>query len=578
VDNQATKDRPIRLFYAYSHRDEAFRRELGAHLSPLRRGNLVDEWHDRLIDAGTDWKDEIDRNLASADIVLLLVSADFIDSDYCWGEEMTQALARHAAGEARVVPVIVRRCRWMSTPLAKLQAVPKDGEPINEWTTRDAAFDDVAGAVEHVAKELREQRRRAAEEAEAALRREQAEAASASPARAPSPGARAPTSPVYGRGFRFSAAATDPRPLAGEGGAVAPGEGAAVARSGIRKHRSHIAALGAAIAVAATVGSFAAVAIHRYVVTRPREEAAERPKTVATESTPVPGTAPPAVPPSVEKPDAKPALSPTSPASPTAAAIPKPLDTFRDCPDCPEMVAIPSGSFTMGKPSSEEGWVINDRPQHEVMIQPFAIGKTEVTFDQWDACVAAGGCNGYRPDDADWGRKSRPVINVSWQDAQAFAGWLSKKTGKPYRLPTEAEWEYATRAGTTTPFSFGATTSTTQANYDGTYTYGGGSKGEYRGKTVPASSLPVNPWGLYEVHGNVWEWVEDCYHDSYHDSYQRAPQDGTAWVSGDCARRVVRGGSWRYNPRDLRSASRSGYEPVGRYVDLGFRVARRLTP
>ena len=165
MDSAAATDRPLSLFYSYSHRDEAFRCELGSHLSFLRRMNLTAEWYDRMIGAGDDWKRQIDRNLAAADIVLLLVSADFIDSDYCWGDEMTKALARHDCGEARVVPVILRPCRWTSTPLARLQAVPKDGRPVSEWTSRDAAFDDIAVAVERILQDLREQRRRVAEQA-----------------------------------------------------------------------------------------------------------------------------------------------------------------------------------------------------------------------------------------------------------------------------------------------------------------------------------------------------------------------------------------------------------------------------
>ena len=155
---------PISLFYSYSHRDEAFRQELEAHLSFLRRGNLIAEWHDRKIDAGDEWKAQIDHYIGTADIVLLLVSADFIASDYCWGEEMTKALARHERGEARVIPVILRPCRWTRTPLGKLQAVPKDAKAISEWSSRDAAFDDIATAIERTVEELRERRTRGEEE------------------------------------------------------------------------------------------------------------------------------------------------------------------------------------------------------------------------------------------------------------------------------------------------------------------------------------------------------------------------------------------------------------------------------
>jgi hypothetical protein len=164
VEIGAATLRPVSLFYSYSHRDEEFRSALETHLSVLRRSRLIAEWHDRMIGAGGDWRGEIDRNLASADIVLLLVSADFLASDYCWGEEMTKALQRHERGEARVIPVILRPCRWRSTPLAKLQAVPRDGKPVTDWLSRDAAFDDVAAAIERIIEDQQQERLRAAEE------------------------------------------------------------------------------------------------------------------------------------------------------------------------------------------------------------------------------------------------------------------------------------------------------------------------------------------------------------------------------------------------------------------------------
>jgi formylglycine-generating enzyme required for sulfatase activity len=165
------------------------------------------------------------------------------------------------------------------------------------------------------------------------------------------------------------------------------------------------------------------------------------------------------------------------------------------------------------------------------------------------------------------------VINVSWEDATAFCEWLSRQTGRAYRLPSEAEWEFACRAGTTTPFWTGATISTEQANYDGNYTYGSGAKGGYREQTTPVDAFPVNPWGLHDMHGNIWEWCEDCWHERY----TGAPKDGSAWLQRNCSLRVVRGGSWGSNPRDLRSANRVGIEPVNRDYGLGFRVARMLT-
>jgi formylglycine-generating enzyme required for sulfatase activity len=254
----------------------------------------------------------------------------------------------------------------------------------------------------------------------------------------------------------------------------------------------------------------------------------------------------------------------------------KARDVFKECDKCPEMVVVPAGSFTMGSPPIEAQRSRDEGPQHRVTFsQPFAVGKFSITFDEWDACAADGGCNNYRPDDRGWGRGRQPVINVSWDDAKAYVTWLSRKTGKPYRLLSESEREYVTRAGTSTPFWWGSSISTSQANYDGNSTYGSGAKGEYRQRTVAVDSFQPNPWGLYQVHGNVYDWVEDCYHDTY----DEAPSDGSAWTSGYCKSRVLRGGSWGVSPGFLRAAFRDGNTsgfPI--FSFFGFRVGRTITP
>ena len=198
---------------------------------------------------------------------------------------------------------------------------------------------------------------------------------------------------------------------------------------------------------------------------------------------------------------------------------------LRDCEACPELVVVPSGSFTMGSPDSEWGRFNNEGPQRRVTItEPFAVGVYEVTFGEWDACVSAGGCNGYQPHGEGWGRGGRPVINVSWGDARAYVTWLSQRTGNHYRLLSESEWEYVARAGTMEPFHTGATISADQANYDSSYTYGSGQKGRYRGRTVQVGTFSPNAFGLHEVHGNVWEWTQDCWSEDY----TGAPADSRA--------------------------------------------------
>ena len=221
----------------------------------------------------------------------------------------------------------------------------------------------------------------------------------------------------------------------------------------------------------------------------------------------------------------------------------KPGEIFRDCEQCPEMVVVPPGRFRMGDLSG--GGASNEKPVHDVTIaSQFAVGKYEVTFAEWDACMAAGGCT-HRPDDVfGWGRGSRPVINVSWDDTQAYVRWLSRETGKPYRLLSEAEWEYVARAGSTTKYHWGNDVGTNKANCDGC-----GSRWDAK-STAPVGSFAANAFGLFDTAGNVWEWVVDCWHDNY----QGAPNYGSAWAGGDCDYHVLRGGSWFSNPRDIRSA------------------------
>ena len=229
---------------------------------------------------------------------------------------------------------------------------------------------------------------------------------------------------------------------------------------------------------------------------------------------------------------------------------------------------IPAGRFRMGCVSGRD-CDDDEFPVREVTIpRAFAVSAHEVTFGEWDACVAGGGCGGYLPDDRGWGRGRRPAINVSWNDAQAYVAWLSSRTGAEYRLLSESEWEYVARAGSSTAYSWGDGIGSNRANCDGC-----GSRWD-NSQTAPVGSFAANAFGVHDMHGNVWEWVEDCWNDSY----AGAPADGSVWLSGECNRRVLRGGSWFYNPRYPRSAGRSWVTAGNRSSFLGFRVARTLTP
>lgn len=462
-------DGPLRVFWSYSHKDEPLRDELHKHLAVLRHAGLIADWHDRKIGAGKVWKEEIDRHLGDADVVLLLVSASFLASDYCWGDEMAKALARHAKNEARVIPVILRPCDWQDTPIAQLQAVPKDAQPITQWGDRDVAYLDVASAIRRAVKEL-------------AVVRSEPRLAGLAESSAPLPGAVAPPSPSSGRESEDTAAA--------------------VSRS--RERETAGVRAGAASMLKPKNGV--------YIGVDPR-------------------------------------------------GLPD-LAVFKeiDAAWYPEMVLLPAGQFWMGSPEEEAGHEGNESPRHRVMIsRRCAIGRFPVTFDEYDHFCEV--TRREKPSDAGWGRGRRPVVNISWVEATAYCEWLAKETGREYRLPSEAEWEYACRAGTTTPYSFGDHLSPEQANY----------WNSERGQTTAVGTFPVNPWGLSEMHGNVWEWCADGLRTYGHEAV--TDPMGPMGIEVD---RAMRGGSFGSSARITRSAFRGAGFPGSGRVEVGFRVARSL--
>ena len=256
-------------------------------------------------------------------------------------------------------------------------------------------------------------------------------------------------------------------------------------------------------------------------------------------------------------------------------------ERFRDCPDCPEMVVVPAGSYRMGSPAWESWRLGDEGPVHEVTFDtPFALGVYEVTVSEFGRFVdetgysAANSCAG---DASSWRNPGfdqsggHPVVCMSWSDAKTYAEWLRLTTGEAYRLPSESEWEYAARAGTTTPWpwGFGESGQCDYANGNASTDCNDG-----HAWSAPVGSYAANVWGLHDMLGNAWEWTEDCYNASY----ARAPSDGSVWENGDCTNRVLRGGSWWIHPYALRSAHRY-WEPIGVRADsVGFRVARTLAP
>jgi formylglycine-generating enzyme required for sulfatase activity len=274
------------------------------------------------------------------------------------------------------------------------------------------------------------------------------------------------------------------------------------------------------------------------------------------------------------------------------------------------MVVVPAGQFMMGSPESEPGHSKGEEQVRVSIPSPFAVSRFAVTFDEWDACVAESGwfSGCYKPNDEGWGRDNRPAINISWDDAKTYVAWLSKKTGHKYRLLSEAEREYVARTGKTTQFWWGSSITPKQANYDGSTVKHAEQEYDacierntqktvtanleqctpleaklksaqarslgYLQRTVPVDSFQPNPWGLYNVHGNVEEWTEDCWDDSNTGN----PGDGRPRMTFDCTQRAVRGGSWHSLPQDVRSAYRSWRDAGRRNIDVGFRLARTLNP
>lgn len=232
-----------------------------------------------------------------------------------------------------------------------------------------------------------------------------------------------------------------------------------------------------------------------------------------------------------------------------------------------DWIKIPAGEFMMGSPSTETDRFSNER-QHRVSVDSFYILRTPVTFAMYD--LYRDELKLQRPADEGWGRDSRPAINVSYWDTLDYCIWLQKKSGWNIRLPTEAEWEYACRAGTTTPFSTGEQITTDQANFDGGFSYDGSPKGIKRGQTTPADQFAPNPWGLYDMHGNVWEWCASIYDESY----SGREKEDACYQRDNLSERVVRGGSWYNVPGGLRSASRNKMAPQRHYLRIGFRIVR----
>ena len=532
---------PLQLFIAYSRKDSAFLDELRVQLTPLERSGKAKIWYDGKIEPGVVWETAIRENLHSADIILLLVSADAIASDYFYDKELADALARHAAGTARVVPLIVRPCVWQETRLGELQALPKDGKAVTSWSDRDEAYADAVAALTRMVNNILAERAAEAERLEAERRFSEAEGKNQQPQRREQAVER-----HYQRLYQ-EAAEAERKARAAE------------------KRQTQLVELGARmrspIVWGSVLSALVVLVIGNWIWNQ------------------------------------EPALS-------LSAEDEKPTATFSD-PFANEMLPVKGGTFSMGTTEGES----DEKPVHKVTVPDFFLSKNEVTFSQFQQFMEAN--PGYETDadklgdsyawDGDgwklmkgvnWtcnaeGKKrppeeyGHPVIHVSWNDATAFCEWLKKETGLPYRLPTEAEWEYAAGNGSKhTRYSWGngapsgkkggnvadETAKEKISGQNGFKEYNDGYV-----FTAPVAQFEPNDFGLHDMSGNVCEWCQDVRHENY----KGAPKDGSAWTAeGDQKSRVVRGGSWNDLDNSCRVANRTYPNADIRFSFIGFRLAR----
>jgi formylglycine-generating enzyme required for sulfatase activity len=592
------------IFISYSHRDEGLKDELvNYHLKPLQRDGKIRTWQDRDIEAGAEWAEEIRTNLENADIVLLLITRHFLASDYCYETEMQRAVQRHHEGTARVIAIILKPCIWQESPFSKLQVLPKDGKAVTTWDNQDEAFVYVEKGIRRVVDALNTERRQAAERARAEAERQRQQQAEQ---------LRQQQAAAEQLERERQAAAQRQRDAAErlqrEADAERQRQQQVTERQEQERQRR---------AAAEQQKQQQAEAV-RQARERQRQLAEEqqRQRKAATNEQPGPtglsrrrvlqiavpiggglflavGANSLLKPTQDNRPDKPITSADLSPVEFEVVTVnetgeisnrqTKQADEYReDLGDgvTLNMIAIPAGEFVMGSPPEEEGRNDDEGPQRTVTVPAFFMSRFAITQAQWQAVTAMPQMQReLNSDPSRFKGVMRPVEQVSWDDAVEFCQRLSRYTNRHYRLPSEAEWEYACRAGTTTPFHFGPTITTDLANYRGTDweyegktypgNYGQGPKGIFREETTDVGSFPPNAFGLYDMHGNVWEWCQDVWHDNY----DGAPTDGSAWMEGgDQSLRLLRGGSWGNIPGICRSAYRGRIPRVGGNYYLGFRV------
>ncbi len=615
---------PLKVFCSYSHNDEPLKDELAKHLTMLEREGVISTWHDRKIPAGREWDQQINENLNTADIILLLVSSDFIYSKYCWDVEVTTAIKRHETGQACVIPIILRNVAWQSAPFAKLQALPKNAQPIKSWSNQDDAFTNVAQGIKFAAEQLikERQQQRLIREAAIVEYRQQAEEFA-------SDGEISLVESDILKDLQEKLKLTDQEASAVREKALEP---YGIYKKNLDIYKQYLASFvdeqGYPLRENAEAdlekfqkyyllkdGDVVRLKKEQEVEYQKRQaekllqqqaerlrqehleqersenkrqeaerlrQEQERAENKRREAELQEQIKRKPSPPGIQTQPFEFDTATLTPKSAGFLGIKKTYEINRSRGRAEffretlgndvvlEMVAIPGGKFMMGSPESEPERSGNESPQHSVTIQSFFMGKFTVTQSQWKAVATLPKVNiDLNPDPSNFKGATRPVEKVSWDDAIEFCARLSKKTQETYRLPSEAEWEYACRAGTTTPFYFGETITTDLANYNGEYTYGSAPKGEYRKQTTDVGKFPANPFGLFDMHGNIWEWCQD----EWHENYNGAPKDGSAWLfDNENQNRLLRGGAWDFYPWHCRSAYRYSCAREYRSFNVGFRV------
>jgi len=488
------------LFISYSHVDRGWVERLQTMIRPLVRSHGLRLWDDSQIQPGDKWREAIETALAAAKVALLLVSPDFLASEFVNNSELPQLLAAAEAEEEglRILWVPVRPSLVRRTPISAYQGLGDPGRPLARMdpVEQEEALVEIALAIEK-----------------------------ALAPRQDSPSAAAKT---------LGDSAGGPRQ------AATPKSGSSVLSGADRQ----------------------AVAADRSGAVQPEVAQAE-------------AAEPSALPVSLQRFLTSTCLLRQEGGRWSMERCPLQVEGYREDLGggvALSMVKIPAGCFSMGSPEDEPERSDDEGPQHEVTLGAFFMAQTPITQAQWRA--VAGWQKVERdlePDPSRFKGANRPVEQVSWLDALEFCRRLNQRTGQRYGLPSEAQWEYACRAGSSTSFHFGATLTPELANYDGNEVYGNGPKGTYRQQTINVASFPANGWGLHDMHGNVLEWCAD----HWHESYNFAPGDDQPWLIPAAAadeRRLLRGGSWFNNPRRCRSASRDLYRPVVAFDDVGFRV------